>query len=99
MRVSGFMFAPIPWEMIMATTTRSTIVGVFDDRVRAQKAVEELRRAGFWEDQVGVLARDDDEYRSATTADEITTKWQEGAVAGALTGAGVGGLWALGIAA
>jgi hypothetical protein len=81
----------------MATATRATIVGVFDDRARAQKAVEELRRAGFWEDQVGVIARDHDEYR-ATTA-ESGSKWEEGAVAGALTGAGVGGLWALGIAA
>jgi hypothetical protein len=84
--------------MVMATTTHSTIVGVFDDRLRAQKAVEELRRAGFWEDQVGVIARESDDYRQVKSP-EVGSKWEEGAVAGALTGASVGGLWALGIAA
>jgi len=77
---------------------RSTVVGVFEDRARAQKAVEELRRAGFWEDQVGVIARHSNDAGAVTTA-ETGSKWEEGAVTGAIAGAGVGGLWALGIAA
>src|SRR5262245_13458403 len=79
------------------TTTRSTVVGVFTDRAAAQRAVNELRRAGFREDQVGVIGRGTDE---ATAANEVTgSKVAEGAATGAAAGAGVGALWALGIAA
>ena len=40
----------------MAATTeqRSTIVGVFEDRRQADTAVNELRQAGFREDQIRV---------------------------------------------
>lgn len=82
----------------MANSTATIVVGVFDDRARAQKAVEELRRSGFWEDQVGVLARGN-EKSEFTNAVETGSKWEEGAITGAVTGASVGGLWALGIAA
>jgi hypothetical protein len=82
---------------VMATSVRSTVVGVFENRQQAQRAVDELRRAGFREDQIGVLARDSEATRAATT--QQGTKWEEGAIAGAAVGAGVGGLWALGIAA
>src|SRR5260221_8604350 len=86
-------------RIIMANAPiRSTVVGVFEDRTRAQRAVEELRRAGFWEDQVGVIARHYESAGAVTTA-ETGSKWEEGAVTGAIAGAGVGGLWALGIAA
>src|SRR5260221_1420551 len=86
-------------RIIMANAPiRSTVVGVFEDRTRAQRAVEELRRAGFWEDQVGVIARHYESAGAVTTA-ESGSKWEEGAVTGAIAGAGVGGLWALGIAA
>ena len=38
---------------------QSTIVGVFDDRLQADRAVDELRRAGFRDDQIGVAMRYD----------------------------------------
>ena len=38
---------------------QSTIVGVFDDRLQADRAVDELRRAGFRDDQIGVAMRHD----------------------------------------
>jgi hypothetical protein len=86
-------------RIIMANAPiRSIVVGIFEDTTRAQKAVEELRRAGFWEDQVGVIARHYESAGAVTTA-ETGSKWEEGAVTGAIAGAGVGGLWALGIAA
>jgi hypothetical protein len=86
----------------MALTDNDTVVGVFNDRTAALRALEELRRAGFTEDQLGVLARDADvEVRSAP-ADESTregSQWEEGAATGVVAGAGIGALWALGIAA
>jgi len=80
----------------MTTGTRSTVVGVFDNQAQAQQAVNELRQANFREDQIGVVAR----HTDAPALDQATnSKITEGVVAGAAAGAGVGVLWALGIAA
>ena len=47
---------------------QSTIVGVFDDRLQADRAIDELRRAGFRDDQIGVAMRyDTGEIAVATT--------------------------------
>jgi hypothetical protein len=73
----------------MATTVRSTVVGVFENGHQAKQAVDELRRAGFREEQIGVAGRHADEG----------SKVGEGAATGAAVGAGVGALWAIGIAA
>jgi hypothetical protein len=81
----------------MAAKERSTVVGVFSDRAQADRAVEELRRAGFSNDQIGVAGREES-HTSTTTAGE-GTKAGEGATAGAIAGAGVGGLVGLGILA
>jgi hypothetical protein len=74
----------------MAVTGRTTAVGVFSTHDEARAAVDDLRRAGFPEDQIGVAARDH-ESRGTFAA--------EGAATGAVAGAGVGALWAIGIAA
>jgi hypothetical protein len=73
----------------MAATGRTTAVGVFSTHDEARRAVDDLRRAGFTEDQIGVAARDQDSGSYAA----------EGAATGAVAGAGVGALWAIGIAA
>src|SRR5260370_7316866 len=86
-------------RIIMANAPiRSIVVGIFEDTTRAQKAVEELRRAGFWEDQVGVIARHYESAGAVTTA-ETGSKWEEGPVTGPIAGAGVAPLWALGLTA
>lgn len=79
-------------------TDRNVVVGVFGDRTQAQRALDELRRAGFREEQLGVAARDATATTGATDLDS-GTKAEEGAAVGALAGAGVGALWAIGIAA
>jgi hypothetical protein len=80
-------------EELMAITTHTTAVGVFADRRQAARAVDELRRAGFAADQIGVAGREmADETEKGSYA-------EEGALAGVAAGAGVGGLWAIGIAA
>ena len=81
----------------MNQTQQAAVVGVFADRQSAQSAVNELRRVGFREDQIGVLSRG--EHDTVVQTDGSGSKWAEGAAAGAATGAGVGALWALGLAA
>lgn len=86
----------------MAIRNHSTVVGVFNDRQQAQRAVNELRRLGFSEEQIGVAHRDSTEGTAvagrAGDADDETYA-SEGAAAGLATGAGVGALWGLGILA
>jgi len=86
----------------MAMRSHSTVVGVFADHQQAQRAVNELRRMGFAEDQIGVARRDSDEDRGTLGAPNDAgdeTYAGEGTAAGLATGAGVGALWGLGIIA
>ncbi len=83
----------------MTVDKHSTVVGVFQDRAAAQKAVAELRRVGFREDQLGVLSREESSTSGHTAGvkDKTDSKVAEGAATGVIAGAGVGALWALGI--
>jgi uncharacterized protein (TIGR02271 family) len=85
-------------------TNRTTVVGVFQDRAQAQKAIDELKRAGFREDEIGMTVRDSGSIERADTGaarDDAggETHATEGAAAGLAAGAGVGALWGLGIVA
>ena len=82
--------------MTTSTRTHNTVVGVFDDARMAQAAVEELRRVGFREDQIGVVTRGVE--TGATVKEGTGSHWEEGAVIGAAAGAGIGALWAVGMA-
>jgi uncharacterized protein (TIGR02271 family) len=79
------------------TTGRSAVVGVFRDRSEAEKAVEELKRAGFRDDQIGFVTRRDDGTGTATTATDRDAEGTDrgtgaatGAVAGGVLGAIIG---------
>jgi len=83
---------------------KSTIVGVFDDRLQADRAIDELRRAGFRDDQIGVAMRydagsatmgDAADDVGATAADD--THAGTGAVTGVVAGLGLGALAGLGV--
>lgn len=75
-------------------------IGVFEDRGQAQRAIAELKIAGFTEKQIGVTARDQDGKGTGELGDaKGATHAKEGAVAGLAAGAGVGTLWGLGILA
>ncbi len=80
----------------MTVNRHNTVIGVFDDRRAAQQAVAELRRVGFRDDQIGVVARD--EAREGVNT-ETGSRWEEGAATGIAAGAGLGALWGLGIVA
>jgi len=81
-----------------AAKDRTTVVGVFHDRADADRAVDELRKAGFRNDQIGVVAKRDKTHGD-TAVDDEGSEAGSGAVAGMLAGAGIGGLVGLGIIA
>lgn len=81
----------------MAVQHRSTVIGVFEDRIQADRAISELHQAGFRSDQIGVAMRHSDELGAQTVTTEEGTHADSGAVAGALTGLGLGALAGLGV--
>jgi len=81
-----------------AAPQRTTVVGVFEDRRKADEAVDELMKAGFRKDQIGVAMRHSD--TTAETVDETgaeDTHAGTGAITGAVAGLGLGALAGLGV--
>ena len=80
--------------MATATATASkTTVGVFETRAAAEKAVAELRSAGYRDDQIGMVAKDASGNTVKTDGAGETHAGDGlaiGAAAGAATGAAVG---------
>jgi hypothetical protein len=75
----------------MTTTITVPLVGVFAERAQAECAVDQLRRAGFQPDQIGVVVRGavSAGKRPVVKAD---VQPEEGAAAGAIAGGVLGGL-------
>jgi len=75
----------------MATRKKKhhAVVGVFENRARAERAIEELKAAGFDDDNIGMIYRDG-EGKTVKTGAADDTYAEEGATAGAVAGA-VGG--------
>jgi len=80
----------------MKAQQRSIIVGVFDDHREADRAVDELRKAGFRDDQIGVAMRHDQGAGDTGDIAEDTFAGS-GAVTGILAGLGLGALAGLGV--
>ena len=76
----------------MAATGRSTAVGVFASRQQAERAVDELERAGFGDDQIGFLGPGDTQFEGNTGVGDSDTETEEHATKGAAVGGIVGGL-------
>lgn len=76
----------------MTTATPTLLVGVFDSRMRAEMAVDELQHSGFAASDIGFALRGADVTRGGTVTDAIGTKDDVGAVTGAMTGGVMGGL-------
>ena len=76
-------------------TERSTVVGVFRDRDLAERAIAELQRLGFDDQDIGFVQRGEmqrDEAARPRDPDEAAVDSGAGAVSGAIAGAGIGGL-------
>ena len=73
----------------MGMTQANIAVGVFHDTAQAHQALEELRQAGYSEEEIGYLARADTTDPDATTTTGIATRAVEGGIAGGLLGAAI----------
>jgi hypothetical protein len=71
-------------------TGRTTIAGLFAEREAAERAINDLKDAGFAGDQIGVAMRD--RTAQGELAEDTGTKAAEGATTGALGGGVLGGL-------
>jgi hypothetical protein len=78
-------------------TTDRAIVGVFDDRLAAERAVDALYQAGFTDDHIGFAIRGADDVRGGMIVDAEGTKDGKGALTGAVTGGMLGGILAAAI--
>ena len=76
----------------MTMTDRSTVVGVFELRSEADAAIYELQRAGFRDEQIGFIVRNDDTGAATTVEDGNTTEAAPGAAVGAVSGGIIGGV-------
>jgi hypothetical protein len=80
-----------------AGSSERAIVGVFNDRLAAEEAVDALHQAGFAHDKIGYALRGSDAVAGGMITDADGAKDAKGAVAGAVTGGMVGGVLAAGI--
>jgi hypothetical protein len=79
-------------------TPRTTLVGIFEDRLAAERAVDELERNNFKSDQVGYAIRGTgDPAQRGMISDAEGTKDARGAIAGTAVGGIFGALTGLGI--
>jgi hypothetical protein len=83
----------------MALTERSLVVGVFTDRSKAEQSIEELRRGGFSDDEIGFAMRGGEavEGTHPGTSQAMDLGGETGTQAkqeftGALTGTAAGGM-------
>ena len=77
-----------------SSTPRSTLIAVFDDRMEAERAVQDLEAANFRGDQLGFVIRGSDATSGGMITDTVGAKDGKGAAAGAITGAVAGGVLA-----
>jgi uncharacterized protein (TIGR02271 family) len=69
---------------------RSTIVGLFSDRSQAEAAINDLKRAGFAEDEIGVAMRD--RTAQGELVEDTGTQAAEGATKGGIGAIAIPGL-------
>jgi hypothetical protein len=78
--------------------TATTVVGVFRGRAEANRAVEALKAAGYRDDQIGMVGKDES-GKTVTSGAAAETNAAEGAAIGAAAGAAGGAAVGAGILA
>jgi uncharacterized membrane protein len=68
------------------------VVGMFNTRTEAEDAIRRLQLAGFSQDSIGVAMKDAAEAHAIAESTGTGDLTEEGATAGAVSGAGVGAL-------
>lgn len=71
----------------MGMTQGTIVVGVFREPAQAKRAVEELRQAGYSEDEIGYLVRASTNVPPGDTGTFIANRAVEGGLVGGLLGA------------
>jgi hypothetical protein len=85
-------------EITMASDAESeVIVAVFADPLEARECIEDLHRAGYADGEIGIAAPRDQALDRELVIEH--SRVAEGSVAGAVTGAGLGTLWGIAMAA
>jgi hypothetical protein len=79
--------------------SKQTLLGIFDDRLEAERAVTDLETSGFGSQQIGFVIRGLDATQGGMITDAIGAKDGRGAVAGAVTGGLAGGILAAAVTA
>src|ERR671925_919744 len=82
----------------MEDTRDSSVVGAFGNRSAAERAANELRRAGFGKNQVGIIARGEQGTSGETAPVQTQSCIPDGAVSGAVSGGLLGGILGAGAA-
>jgi len=83
----------------MSMRDRTTVVGVFHDRLQADRAIDSLYNAGFESEAIGLAKRDIAGAVHPETTNEAVENAETGAMAGVAAGLGIGGLVGLGVIA
>jgi hypothetical protein len=76
----------------MTSATERTLVGTFESRHQAALVLNDLRQAGFGENEIGFAMRDDDIVARGAITDAPLTKDGQGAAKGMVAGGLAGGL-------
>ncbi|GCE05439.1 hypothetical protein [Dictyobacter aurantiacus] len=80
----------------MSTTERATAVGVFSEPALAEQAMDQLRNAGFTDEQIGFVSRDPDHASSDGIGDGGNApSTATGAVSGGVIGGVIGAVTSL----
>src|SRR5579859_1932747 len=79
----------------MESTQRQTVVGIFDDRYDAEKAIAALHQAGFTAEQIGFVRRDGEAVAGTTVIGDTHPANGAGVGAGAVIGGVLGAAAAL----
>src|SRR6266568_1137420 len=74
----------------MTTTNEPSAVGVFNDLDKAERTIDELRRAGFQSDEIGIIGHVGQDQTVPTPPE--THVPEENAVTGFVRGAGIGAI-------
>jgi hypothetical protein len=79
---------------VSVANLKPTLIAVFDDRLEAERAVRDLEAAGFRDSEIGFALRGLNTEQTGMITDTVGAKDARGAIAGATTGAVVGGILA-----
>jgi len=86
------MLTPLPDSSSNDSAGEKAVVGVFEDRLQAEYAVDALERAGFTHDHVGYVIRGSDVAAGGMLSSADGAKDARGAAMGIVTGGIVGGV-------